>query len=105
MIVSFHTFLNLQPLYVECKQFDAGEDIDMNLIDKHKQIIYMLNAVLSVEREFRGNYEIPDIANSVQRVTRIAVVYDERKRTLKKSSVGWFLFVIRWGTYVLLTKS
>ncbi|KAI5438154.1 hypothetical protein KIW84_024047 [Lathyrus oleraceus] len=49
----------------------------------------MLNAVLSVEREFRGNYEIPDIANSVQRVTRIAVVNEERKRTLKKSSVRW----------------
>jgi hypothetical protein len=78
----------------------------MNLIDKNKHIVYMFNAVLSVEKNIRDNYGIPEIANIVRKATQFTLEDDQRP--LKTSSavrigfgrhvLNFPLLVIRYGT-------
>jgi hypothetical protein len=77
----------------------------MNLIDKNKHIVYMFNAVLSVENKIRDNYGIHDIAYIVRKATHFTL--DDDQRLLKTSSVvrigfgrhvlNFSLLVMRYG--------
>jgi hypothetical protein len=74
----------------------------MNLIDKNKHIVYLFNAVLSVENKIRDNYEIPDIEKIVQKAIHFTLEDDQRP--LKTSSavrIGFGRRVLNFSLLVM----
>ncbi|WJX56313.1 hypothetical protein P8452_41981 [Trifolium repens] len=67
-----------------------------NQFNRREQFIY---DILSVEKEFKDMYHIPDISNFVQMVTHIAI--DDNERPQRILSVGWFGFGTRILNYLL----